>query len=167
MPDPYERHARGPEDWGGNPGRRSALEAAVAAETADPAPAKVPPRRKDTRVNCGGHPGRVHEPVIVLGYDIPGWRGTCKWIPKWDQEAGGYGIEWNCAHRERCDRCQKILREGWQLTPAECPGHPGPDEQRAEATAEAARWAARGRHARTRPVIAGRTGYRRPKGGGE
>jgi hypothetical protein len=166
MPDPYERHARGPDDWGRNPGRRSARSAAAADQLADPAPAKVPPRPKNTRVDCGGHRGREHQPAITHdGHS--GWSGTCQWIPKWNRDTGTHGIEWNCAHRERCDRCQKILREGWQLAPAECPAYPGTLTQQEEATVKAAEWAARPRYTRTRPVIDGPTGYRRPKAGGQ
>jgi hypothetical protein len=168
MPDPYERHARGPDDWGGNPGRGPALAAVVADQLADPAPAKIPPAPKNTRDNCKGKPGRPHVPVITMP---PGTRPpfACKWIPHWDRDGHEYdGASWHCSHRERCDRCEKILREGWELTWAECDAYPGDPEQKARAEADAAEWAARPRGGwRRRSIPPGRQGYRRPKAGGQ
>jgi hypothetical protein len=168
MPDPFERHARGPDDWSGNPGRGLALAAVVADQLADPAPAKLPPAPKNTRDNCKGKPGRPHIPVIALPHTAtPVF--SCKWTARYDRDVGddgGFITQWSCWHRERCERCEKVIREGWQLTRAECDAYPGDPAQQAATEADAAAWTARPRRPR-RPAPDGPQGYRRPKAGGQ
>jgi hypothetical protein len=167
MPAQYERHARGSENWSGksNPGRTPAFRAVLADQLADPVPDRLPPGRKDTRENCKGRPGRPHVPVIVPGDRPEPWL-ACKWVSRWDSAVRAFGVVgWDCSHRERCARCGKVIREGWQLRRAECPAYPGDARQKAEAEASAARRAA-DRPRPRRPVITGPQGYRRPKAGG-
>jgi hypothetical protein len=160
------RHARNKDaDWGGPPSRSTELAAAVTTDTADPAPAKGPPGRKDTRSWCKGKPGREHKLAIdgeALGTPIL----TCKWVIRWDRDRDGYAAGWNCLHRERCTECRKVTREGWQLTRAECPLYPGDPAQQQETEQRAAQLGTR-RWRRRRPVIDGPQGYRRPKPAGQ
>ena len=154
----FLRHARSKTDrWDSLPARSAEVQAAAAV---DPDPAKRAPSRKDTRHLCKGKPGREHVPVIVIAQSTY-VRGDCEWGSRfpWHDEP----VTWLCHHSEVCAVCQKILREPWDLAPAECPGYPGSQAQHAEAEAEARASAARVAEyqARRRPVITGRQGYRR------
>lgn len=76
--------------------------------------------KKDRRRWCGGHPGREHEPVIVVSNYLarPGF-GVCR-FPQWAPQ------RWWCRHRRQCSRCGRILE--WALGAGDCPDYPGTDQ---------------------------------------
>ena len=159
MAGKYLRHARSKSDaWGGQPSRFAEVTAEVAAQVAADPSDRRPPGRKNTRRYCKGKTGVEHEPDLVP-------IGHCRWVTGWRMDGTA---SWECAHREICGRCGKVLREPWQLTRAECPVYPGGSEQRAAAEAEAV--AAEERctawRARRVPVITGPQGYRRQRAEG-
>lgn len=160
------RHSKRKGIWGGQPSRSAELAAAV---TADPDPARKAPAVKDTRNWCKGKPGREHKPEIILTHLGTCRSGMCKWLARHDYRLIRQGrddeattIGWGCYHEERCSECGKVLRNSWELRPAECPAYPGTPDQKAEAEREAAdypdRWRAR---ARPRQVITGPQHYQK------
>jgi hypothetical protein len=129
----------------------------------DDDPAKRGPGRKDTRNWCRGKTGVAHVPAIVFRSPMWNDQAVCKWCPLYSR---GLDVTWCCYHREECDRCGKILRDGetFDLGDGECPDYPGQPEQRAEAEKEAIAAAERlAAWRRWKPPITGPQGYRRAR----
>jgi hypothetical protein len=84
----------------------------------------VPPRRrahkKNTRRWCKGKVGREHVPQITGDRR---WLslGSCRPAPDWWPKVKWRKNNWDCRHREVCVKCGKVLREGYELAPQECP----------------------------------------------
>jgi hypothetical protein len=156
------RHAKSKtEDWGPVPSRSDELADAVAEDVRDPA--KRAPGHKDTRMACKGKPGRWHAGRLV--YEPRCRRKGCGWTAGWIHEDRADGIFWWCGHRERCENCQKVLRERPEIADAECPDYPGEPAQLTAAAAALVKLRERRAswHRRPRPVINGQQGYRRPR----
>lgn len=90
----------------------------------DPQARRTSPRHKSTRRWCKGKVGVEHQPVIMAatGMGTLGNRPLrrCGPSPSWMRWAKN---GWSCFHEERCGKCGKILRTGWELDASECPEH--------------------------------------------
>lgn len=141
--------------WGPIPAR-SAVKAAAITEPEQRAPAK-----KNTRAWCKGKPGLEHKPVIVFRSSE---RGACHLAQGW-QLSIWPDEPWECAHREECGSCGKILRDHDKLAGAECPDYPGLREVTGAAGRELAAYEAlvASKSPVRRRVITGPTRYRRKR----
>lgn len=163
MPDPFERHSKlGAHDWGTQPSR-SQQRRLAAADDSEPTPVSSRMHRRWDKDRCKKNHGGEHTPELVLSK----WSrvfSSCQWGSSWLIGDTGFMVIWRCSHELHCAKCGKVLNVS--IADTHCPAYPGTEDQRAHAQDRVDEANERARNRPQRKIITGRTGYRRPKGGG-
>lgn len=80
------------------------------------------PARKDKKRWCGGHVGRVHQPVVVKDKNLTSFTDCHIVEARRDGIHHRDGTVWSCIHHTVCSVCGRTIEWVWGNTP--CPDKP-------------------------------------------